>query len=77
MKTTLTRAAVVAATRIVQDGGSTGVDLIAAVREAHVSLFDTEAREELPVDRDRLQGAADFAGDLVNFASAIIEREPK
>lgn len=71
MDTNLARAAVVVATRIVRDGRGSDVDLISAVREAHVSLFDIEPIEAWPAARAQVRGAADFAGDLVNFARVV------
>lgn len=65
MNLQLIRAAVLAATRIVQDG-SRPTDLREAVKEAHVSLFDTEIGDSVG-----LPNAADLAGDLVNFAAAV------
>lgn len=65
MNLQLTRAAVLAATRIVE-GGFQPTDLREAVKEAHVSLFDAEIGDSVG-----LPNAADLAGDLVNFATAV------
>ena len=73
MKTTLARAAVVAATRIVKDDFKTTspAAIAHAVMEAHVSLFDGDADQSTPEARKRFNDAVDLAGDLVNFGRAV------
>lgn len=73
MKTTLARAAVVAATRLIRDNNPKArwTSLPLEVREAHISLFDTEADESTPKAKRQLREAAELAGDLVQFGLAV------
>lgn len=70
MKTTLARAAVVAATRIVRDG-TPRPDLVAEVVEAHQSIYDADPDQSSMKARTKLLQAANLAGDLVNFGMAV------
>lgn len=81
MKTTLARAAVVAATRLIQDENAMKArkvdtrgrwtSLPAAVRDAHISIFDSDLDESTPEARRKFNDAVDLAGDLVNFGFAV------
>jgi hypothetical protein len=81
MKTKLARAAIVAATRLIQDDNelkAIKVDvrgrytrLPAAVRDAHISIFDADPDISTPKARQKFNDAVDIAADLVNLGLAV------
>lgn len=73
MKTSLARAAVVAATRIAKDGFRTTFPVAIAheVKEAHIGLFDTDLDDSTPKARQKFNDAVDLAADLVRFGQAV------
>lgn len=71
MNSKMIRSAVFAATRAVRDGKQF-VDAPQEIRQAHITLFDTEPDE---TETKQLHDTADLVGDLINFADAIASRK--